>query len=124
SRFHFTIKYRPGKANTLADALSRPERNPEEKTGDHRVQVLLKSECLDPQILEELEELRPEALASVLLAPIDTSMAIIDQILQANRSATSLEKHRSEAASSDDWTMENGLLLFKGRLVVPTEEDD
>jgi hypothetical protein len=43
SRYYFIIKYRPGKQNTLADALTRREGDISLK-GQHREQVLLKSE--------------------------------------------------------------------------------
>ncbi|CEL11249.1 hypothetical protein ASPCAL14352 [Aspergillus calidoustus] len=42
SQFHFLIKYRPGKENMLADALSRPEVMPGDP--DSRNQVLLRLE--------------------------------------------------------------------------------
>ena len=44
SRFHFRIRYRPGKENTLADALSRPETST--SRNDYRMQTLLKPEMV------------------------------------------------------------------------------
>jgi len=109
SRFRFIIRYRPGKQNTLADALSRPERK---SKGNGPVQTLLKPENLDPRIRAEL-------------APVDPTISILDEVTNLNRTAASLESLRADANKEDSpYTVENGLLLYDGRLVVPIEEDD
>ena len=60
SRFYFRIRYRPGKENTLADALSRPETST--SRNDHRMQILLKPEMVE-EPLEALESVgQPELL--------------------------------------------------------------
>jgi hypothetical protein len=64
SRFDFQIQYRPGKENTLADALSRPEAS----IKADRTQVLLKPECLAPEIKA------PE----IEISPLDPATHIVD----------------------------------------------
>jgi hypothetical protein len=60
SRFYFMIRYRPGKGNTLADALSRREDAVQQQNvvkKGAREQTLLPAECLDPKVPEELAEI-------------------------------------------------------------------
>ena len=49
SRFYFIIRYRPGKQNPLADALSR-HASEGIYMAKHRMQILLKPECLEEEI--------------------------------------------------------------------------
>ena len=49
SRFYFIIRYRPGKQNPLADALSRHASEGIDMA-KHRMQILLKPECLEEEI--------------------------------------------------------------------------
>jgi RNase H-like domain found in reverse transcriptase len=51
SRFYFLIRYRPGKQNTLADVLSRKQVG--NNQNGHRLQVLLKPDCLEEKITQE-----------------------------------------------------------------------
>lgn len=104
SRFFFLIRYRPGKQNTLADALSRPPTQID--CHDHRMQVLLKSDSLDKQVQDDL-------VAEI--QPLNPEIHITDQILQSNREAESLSPRREQCEKDPegDWTMEDGLLLYK-----------
>jgi reverse transcriptase-like protein len=52
SRFYFIIRYRPGKQNPLADALSR-HANEGIDMAKHRMQILLKPECLEEEIYKQ-----------------------------------------------------------------------
>jgi hypothetical protein len=55
------------------------------------------------------------------MAPLLETMALTDRLLKANREATSLEAMRAQARRSEgNFTLEDGLLLFEDRLVVPT----
>ncbi|KAI9035028.1 integrase zinc binding domain-containing protein [Aspergillus affinis] len=48
---------------------------------------------------------------------------IVNQVLAANRSAPSLEGQRAQAQElSDNWSLQDGLLLHQGRLVIPEED--
>jgi hypothetical protein len=61
------------------------------------------------------------------LAPLEESQAqdtkLIDQILQANRTSNTLVDLWEKAGKSgqEDWRLENRLLQYQGRLVVPEE---
>jgi hypothetical protein len=107
SSFRFLITFQPRKLNTLADALSRPEDL--EGTDNHRIQLMLKPDHLDPRIL-----------AAVTPSP----MSIVDWVSEANRLHDSLQPEQELArVGSDQWELRDGLLLFQGRLVVPDEGD-
>jgi transposase InsO family protein len=106
SRFNFQIQYRPGKENTLADALSRPEAS----IKADRTQVLLKPERLAPEIE---------------ISSLESDIHIVDQVLELNRSSSILEKYREQADEGDSpYTLEDNLLLYKGRLVVPVDSNE
>jgi transposase InsO family protein len=114
SQFYFLIRYRPGKQNTLADALSRQENLVEKASdGKFRMHVLLKPEALDKRILE------------TSLQPLDLTLEpIIDRVLETNRTTPILDEYRERAnKGDDDWTFDGDKLLFKGRLAVANEED-
>ena len=114
SRFYFIIRYRPGKQNPLADALSRHASEGIDMA-KHRMQILLKSECLEEEINRDLQ---------ATLAPVEPEIRIVDEVLQANRTSRSLDEFRKEAAEENSpWTMENGLLLYHNRLMVPDDDE-
>jgi hypothetical protein len=92
-------------------------------------QVLLTSDKLDPEITCRLptelalvlETNSPEA--SVILTNGYVPLDLIDHILTANKQSPSLEDERAKAMRGDqDWKIQDTCLLYKGRLVVP--EDD
>src|SRR6266705_2213365 len=123
SQFNFTIMYRPGATNR-ADALTRHEQDLNKqmaiKTSLH-TQTLLRLEHLNPQIQAELntEPLDAE------ICPIDaTELDLINELLQANRTAASLQEYREKAKDvASPWSLENGLLKHRERLVVVKEQD-
>jgi enoyl-CoA hydratase/carnithine racemase len=85
SQFFFHITYRPGKANELADALSRREQDtgPQDKVKEQlRSKPLLAANQIDPQIRTELD-----------IFAVD-SLTLIDTILRQNRGHSSLETLR------------------------------
>jgi hypothetical protein len=76
----------------------------------HRMQILLKPECLEEEIKRDLQ---------ATLAPAEPEIRIASEVLlQANR--TSGDEFRKEAVEENSlWAMENGLLLYHNRLMVP-----
>ena len=108
SRFYFLIKYRPGRQNTLADALSRPLRRQEDADSDHRMQILIKPENIEQAAKEDL---------SADIEPLDSDLHIVDRILRANRESSSLDELRDRARDNKNedcsWKLEDGLLLWK-----------
>jgi hypothetical protein len=118
SRFYFEIKYQPGKANTLADALSRPENGPEFYCDKSRMQVLIKPECLDSQIRTEA------SIAMVIPVIPKPDVPIINRILALNRTAPSLNPLRERANKENSlYKLEDGILIYKRWLVMLVQEE-
>lgn len=132
SRFHFKIQYHTAAQNQKADALTRREE-------DMKVQRAVKKEARE-QVMLPKETLSEEVQAAIargssgvslvippekdkMLAPIMDELAIMDRLLQANRNSGLLDEQRESAKGECDYTMSDGLLLAKGRLVVPDEGD-
>jgi len=126
SEFYFKICYRPGKQNEKADTLTR--RGYETEAQDHakhanRTQILLPADKLDPQIVKDLDRWSREG---PLIAPIEVldSLALIDNILRQNKNSATLDDSRKAAERGDQaWTLNNGLLLYDSRLIVPNVDN-
>jgi hypothetical protein len=119
--FYFHITYRPGRANELADALSRREQDigPQDNVKKEiRMKPLLEADQVDPQIRAEMN--LTDALSQIELFAIE-SLPLVDAILRANRSHASLDSLREDAETGNDYrlTLDEGLLLRDGCLVVP-----
>jgi transposase InsO family protein len=124
SQFNFRIMYRPGSTNR-ADALTRREQDLDNQIAAKiaiRTQVLLRPEQLDPQIWAELAKDRQNAeIYSIETSDLD----FIDELLQTNRTATSLQDYRDKAvitAVNNPWTLD-GLLKYQDRLVVASDNN-
>jgi len=127
--YHFIIMYRTGKENALADALTRRDEEVEQQDGikaEYRTKAFLSQDQVDPRVLQEL--------GIDVLAPIsdededdepefDETPDLIDRIHAGNRNAPSLEALRKQVlvspAHEENFTLEDGLLLYNGRLVMP-----
>jgi hypothetical protein len=117
SRFRFRIRYRPGRKNAVADALSRKERPKNQRTE----QILLSREVLEQGVY--LGDSEPDLLEAIALSPISIS-PVMDRILSANRTNETLREQRDQATrNKGKWVLEDGLLLYEGRLVVPDDGD-
>ena len=115
--------YKPGATNH-ADALTRWEQDLDNQIAKKialRTQTLLGPEHLDPWIQAELDK----DLLSAELCSIDKSgLDFIDELLQANHTATSLQEYHEEAKDGKGkWTLENGLLKHQERLVVAKDQN-
>jgi hypothetical protein len=110
AEFYFSIVYRPGSKNMLADTLSRREQDTgrQEALGKaYRTQVLLTLDKLDPEITRRLptklapvlETNSPET--SVVLTNSHVPLNLIDHILTANKQSPSLEDKRAKAIRGD-----------------------
>jgi len=122
TEFYFIIAYRPGKQNKLANTLIYREQNLQTQNNTKvasYIQVLLSEENLDSCISVDLS-------SSLEIAPIKgiTSIELVDQLLQVNWENNELELSRDKAKSRDqDYFIQDGLLLFCHRLVIPDKND-
>jgi len=112
--------FRPRKQNIKADTLTRrPEDSQRDAVQEMRLQTLLKPNQLDPRITAEVA-----ILQEIQLAPINglqEELTLIDQVLQENRMNDIIANDRNKAKDPEqtDWQLQNGLLLYKDRIVVP-----
>ena len=123
SQFNFLIIYRPGAINR-ADAFIRRKQDIDNQIAAKillQTQTLLRPEHLDPQIQAELniDPLDAE------ICPIDsTELNLIDKLLQANRTAPSLQEYREKTKDAISLqSLGNGLLKYHKRLVVAEEQN-
>ena len=122
--YHFIIMYRTGKQNAKADALTRRDNEIEQQDQlktEYRTQAFLSQDQVDPEVLQDLGiDIQEVVLAPVTEEMFDESAELLDQLLKANKEARSLEALRQQARQVDsEFTVEDELLLYSGRLVVP-----
>ena len=125
SEYYFTIMYRAGKSNRKADALTRRDDEVKAQDGvktEYRTRAFLSEDQIDPRVLQDLGiEINPLELAPLEDDHLEESTSLVDQILQANRGASSLDALRTQATSVDagEFSLDDGLLFYSGRLVIP-----
>ena len=107
------INYHLGKANVVADALSRKPRG-----------TLAFLTSIDPFLLRELEKLQIEEILpgdSAGLAALQISSSIVEKIQEGQQKDPELVKlsQKVEEGSTPDFTLKEGVLRYRGRLCVP-----
>ncbi|KAL3708702.1 hypothetical protein TMatcc_006686 [Talaromyces marneffei ATCC 18224] len=131
NQYYFIIKHRPGKENTLADALTRKE-SPQVDRKGQREQLMLPSACLGPSEVrdtlgttaEEDTELTDSEDGGVELSLMEPATSILTRVISANMTSSQCEEYRELAQNgNENWSMEGTLLQFKGRIYVPDEGD-
>ena len=91
----------------------------DELKAQHRTRALLQPDQLDPAILEELPE-----VSAIEAEELNEPSSLIDRIITANRTIESLEALRVQAQAGDiDLKLEDGLLLYQDRLIVPDTDN-
>ena len=105
--YDFTIDYHPGKANVVADALSRKERLPK--------LVDLRALRVDLE-MDEMETL----MARLTIRPL-----LHDQIKERQKEDPKLQRIMNEIkeGKESEFEISDGLLKMKGRICVPNVEN-
>jgi len=129
--YDFEIAHTPGRNNRKADALTRREADvaqQEELKKDWRNRTLLIPEKLDQSIAVEIKALQPLLISTN--TPATTATPIPDihltsELIKANKSDPELQAWRQKASDPESpWTIsDQGLLLYKGKLVVSAQDN-
>ncbi|XP_042404664.1 uncharacterized protein LOC121994816 [Zingiber officinale] len=109
-----TINYHPGKANVVADALSRKSRG---VLACHRVMV---TELI--QSFSELGLMKQAQIERGLLVTMVAQSSIVERIKEAQATDQHLQFLRSRVTSGQQTEFtcdDSGILYFRGRLCVP-----
>src|SRR5215216_6914917 len=113
--YDLDIHYHLGKANVVADALSRLP---------CRLNTMIKE--AQPSLHEELEQFRTELVSKGFLASIEIQPTLISQIKEAQKGNESIDgiKHHIGTGKVPGFTEdEEGVLWYKGRIYVPTDSE-
>jgi hypothetical protein len=133
SEYYFQIMYRTGKSNAKADALIYRDYKitvQNDIKQEYRTRAFLSEDQVDPQICKErcqevLIITSRDGPESSEMVPLQETIALTDRLLKANQEATSLEAMQAQARRSEgNFILEDSLLLFEDRLVVPTGSEN
>jgi hypothetical protein len=118
SRFDFKLHHRPGKSSLKPDALSR---RPDHGKGedDNENVILLKPEYLSIKAIRQGHVLLV-AGEKKLLQEIRQSKIYDESVVKA---VEELKKSPQKAVLGEEWAEEQGLILFRGKVYVPKNEE-
>ncbi|KAK1618189.1 hypothetical protein QYE76_023706 [Lolium multiflorum] len=112
--YDMEIHYHPGKANVVADALSRQP---------CQLNSMIAAE--QPSLHEEFEQFRLELVSEGYLASIELQPTLISQIKEAQKGNASIDGIKSHAVGKAPGFTEDeeGVLWYNGRLCVPSDSE-
>ena len=120
--------YQPGKQNAQADVLTRWDKEIKAQEGvktKYHTKAFLSQDQIDPEVLWDLGIDLENLVAPVEEDNFDEPIGLVDRILRQNQEADSLQALWQEAENSTntELVLEDGLLLYSGRVVVLVDND-
>src|SRR5215469_8845125 len=119
SRFDFELRHRPGKSMGKVDALSR-RADHGKGSDDNENMVLLKPEFFE---IRALGGWQTEGEEKTILNEIEEGVSKEKFEDFVAKAAIELKKSKNNSIRSSEWSTENGLLLFCGKVYVPNYLD-
>ena len=118
SRFDFVLKHRPGAASTKPDLLSR--RSDHDRGADDNDDFVL----LEPEYFRvrsaQVGHVLIHAEEKSILSSIRKSKSLDESVLKA---VGELRSSTTKHLRSDDWKFEQDLILFRGKVYVPNDDN-
>lgn len=118
SRFDFTLHHRPGKSSQKPDALSRRSDHAKGNKDNENI-VLLKPSYFKIQALNQGHATFTYA-ENDLLKEIRQAKNLDEQVVKA---VEELKKSSTKKIDGQEWSEEQGLILFRGKVYVPKDKD-
>jgi len=115
SRFNFNLVYKPGPTIGKADVLSRHTDHKEGIEHDNENVVLLKPEFFKVRALCQ-GHLLIEGHEESILTKIRKSKDLDESVVKA---VEELKKSSTKQLRSEEWSEEQGLVLFRGKVYIP-----
>jgi hypothetical protein len=109
--YDLEVHYHPGKANVVADALSRKEHL-----------CYLSASLFQTTIFQEMERLNLSMFQPTLLANLQLESTLVNQIVKAQKAdarIANIKAHMAVDPTTCFQLDDKGILWFKNRLVVP-----
>ena len=117
SRFDFMIVYKARTSMGKANALSRRADHKEGVEHDNENVVLLKPEMLKIRALRQ-GHLLIEGEENTLLSKVRKAKEFDEDVIKA---VEELKKTGTKTLRSDEWSLEQDLVLFRGKVYVPKD---
>ena len=115
SRFDFALKHVAGKSIGRADSLSRRVDWAERVERDNENQVILKREWIEVRAMEQLVEGPEEEIVKKIKEARDKDKEVIKAVEE-------MKKAEVKTLRDEEWQIEKGLVLKKGRVYVLKDE--
>ena len=115
SKFDFALKHVAGKSMERVDSLSRKVDWAKGVERDNENQVMLKEECLEVRVMEQLVEGLEEDIVKKIKEARDKDEEVIKAVEE-------MKKVGVNTLRDEEWQIEERLVLKEGRVYVPKDE--